>query len=174
MLRKLLFLSFVLVFASLFLFFFRYEIFVETQSYFCAICQGEYDQNDYYFLDSKIFGTKSEIKNVDNIYQKYINEKHSHLWVKSNCCSQRVYLNGTRSLVNKIELVGEGPGGFESLVYNTALKQIKMNFKNGDTEKLIDKYYENIKELMKIPTEHDLKIKNQEITKNLKEFEKKQ
>jgi len=145
----------------LYLLFFKLNF--EKVKYSCAVCRGEITSNNVYLLGRKIIGTESTIKNVDETYKKFINEEHSHIWVRRDNCEIFTILG------KKIDLPiwnGLEPSFSSVYVYNTSLKMIKKDLKNGNSADILKRYNEYIEQirLNSIDLESKLRAKNMKIS----------
>lgn len=146
--------------------FFRFEI--EKTPFICAICRGEIVTTNFYLSGCQIIRSESAINNIDEIYQKYINEKHSHLLVK-NGRSERSDIWGNKSYVQIPSLLE--PSFSSVYSYGSALKKIKENLKNGNSKDILKAYHETIEQLKlnNIGLETKLRAENKDISDLLKD-----
>ncbi|MFZ2956338.1 MAG: hypothetical protein WA705_05560 [Candidatus Ozemobacteraceae bacterium] len=154
-----------------FLFYFLFfEFYFEKTPFICAVCRGEISTTNFYLLNCNIFESESKINNIDEIYQKYVNEKHSHIWIKNGFC-ERSSVFGKKCYVDRYSMLQ--PSFSSVYIFNTSLKMIKENLRKGNLKDLLKQYHENIEQikLNNMNLEAELRAKNKEISDLLKNTE---
>jgi hypothetical protein len=111
---------------------------VEKTEYICAVCYGETVCSRVFVLDCKIAEIESATKNIDAVYKKYINEEHTHVWVRKGNRECRQILESKSG--SSVDTGIEPPFSFV-YIYGNALKMIKESLKTGKTAKDISRQY---------------------------------
>jgi hypothetical protein len=138
---------FALTIGAILLYLFIFEFHFYESPYICAVCRGRIFKSTFYLSDFKFLEIKSKIADIDETYQRYINENHSHIWVSNG------FTEATTPLALKNKKVRRRFKAIDLIeptsvyIFTTSLKNVKEALKKGNSKNLLKQYHEDIEKM---------------------------